>query len=80
MEKYRKELDTIDDKISKLLKKRFEIILKVKDFKKKNKLKKKDSKRENEILKRITKNKNSKLKKYIKNIYKQVFKESVKLY
>lgn len=80
MDKYRKKLDIIDDKIAILLKKRFAIILKIAAFKKKNKLKKKDTKRENEILKRITKNAKSKEKMYLKNIYKQVFKESIKLY
>lgn len=80
MDKLRKQIDIIDNQISKLLKKRLAVILKIKDFKKKNKLKKKDSKRENEILARITKNAKSKEKKYIKNIYRQIFKESVKQY
>lgn len=72
LEKIRKKLDLIDDKIIKLLQKRAELIIEVKEIKKIEKLKIKDPKREKFILEK-TKND------YEKEIFKKILSESVKL-
>lgn len=58
LSKKRKKIDKIDNKIVKLLEKRFEIVNKLKQLKKKNGIKMEDKQREEEIKSRY---KNSKL-------------------
>lgn len=72
LEKIRKELDRIDDKIGKLLQKRVKLIIDVKKIKKSQKLRIVDPQREKDILqKRETK--------FEKEIFKKILLESRKL-
>lgn len=72
LEKIRKQLDLIDDKIIKLLQKRAKLIIEVKEVKKNEKLKVKDPKREQFILEKTQNN-------YEREVFKKILSESVKL-
>lgn len=71
IEKNRKKIDDIDLKISKLLKKRAKLTIKIGKIKKSNSLPLKDKKREEEILKKFETD-------YEKEIFKKILKESKK--
>ncbi len=53
LEKYRKEIDRIDEEIIKLLDKRLKVSLKIGDYKRKRKLKIYDKKREIEVFDKL---------------------------
>lgn len=72
LEKIRKQLDLLDDKIIKLLQKRAKLIIKVREVKKNKKLKIKDPQREQFILEKTQNN-------YEREIFKKILSESVKL-
>lgn len=71
LEIYRKEIDSIDKKIMKLLERRFNIVKEIGIYKKENKIEIEDKKREKEIYIKI-KAKNSKINKNIKLIYEDI--------
>ena len=68
----RKELDSLDDKISELIQKRVEIGKKIVKLKKEAGISKDDPNREKEILERITAGK-SEVSELLKDIYKRIF-------
>ncbi|MBP9771127.1 chorismate mutase [Candidatus Gracilibacteria bacterium] len=72
LEKIRKQLDSIDDNISKLLQKRAKLLIDVKNIKEKEGIKIKDSKREEFILGKMENN-------FEKQIFKKILSESRKL-
>lgn len=72
LEKIRKQLDIIDSKIVKELKKRALLVLKIKKIKENSKLQIKDPKREQFILEKME-------NKYEKEIFKKILLESRKL-
>ncbi len=72
IQKLRKKIDRIDDKISKLLKKRAKIVIEIGNQKRQNKSSIEDKNRETEI---ISKKEND----YEKNIFKSIISESKKL-
>jgi chorismate mutase len=72
----RKKIDKIDNKIVKLLEKRFGIVNRLKKLKKKNSINMEDKRREKEIKLRY---KNSKLPKcFVDNFFNLLFKEAKK--
>ena len=72
LEKIRKQLDSIDDNISKLLQKRAKLLIDVKNIKEKEGVEIKDSKREEFILGKMENN-------FEKQIFKKILSESRKL-
>lgn len=73
LDKYRKEIDKIDDNIIELLEQRFNLVVEIGQYKKENNLPVFDAKRESAIKKKIT------TKKYqdsLSNIYDTILKES----
>lgn len=72
LEKIRKQLDLLDDKIIKLLQKRAKLIIEVREVKKNEKLKIKDPQREQFILEKTQNN-------YEREVFKKILSESVKL-
>ncbi len=72
LEKLRKEIDQIDSKVAKYLKKRLETIEKIRKFKKKSNLNIQDTKRETEIMSKLETD-------YEKNIFKEILKQSRKV-
>lgn len=74
---FRKEIDNIDDQITLLLRKRKEIVNKVKNYKEQNKIEIQDINREREILNRlINKNNNFLEDEFIRKIFKLIFEDS----
>lgn len=69
IEKFRKKIDDIDVKLSKLLKNRAELTLEIGKIKESNKLPLKDKKREEKILEKFETT-------YEKEIFKKILKES----
>jgi len=72
LEKYRKEIDKIDSKISKLLNQRFKVVKQVGKFKQKNSIKVTDKSRESQVLKKFKKQE-------IKEVFKTIIKQAKKL-
>lgn len=72
LEKIRKQLDSLDNKISKLLQKRAKLVIGVKKIKKAEGIKIKDPKREEFILSKMESN-------FEREIFKKILKESRKL-
>lgn len=73
LDKYRKEIDKIDDSIIELLEQRFNLVVEIGQYKKENNLPVFDVKRESAIKKKFT------TKKYqdsLSNIYDTILKES----
>jgi len=68
----RKEIDQIDLKISNLLKKRQETVIKIRKIKKNNNLKVQDRNREKEIMDKLS-------SEYQKAVFKKILQESRKL-
>lgn len=81
LNKYRKEIDKIDDKLLKLFSQRMEVVKKVGEYKKKNNLKVKDLKREKLIIENKTNQaKNLNLSEnFIKKIWKAFFQEAYEI-
>ena len=76
LSKERKKIDKIDNKIVKLLEKRFEIVNRLKQLKKKNRIKMEDKQREEEIKSRY---KLSKLPQdFVNKFFNLLFKEAKK--
>lgn len=72
LEKIRKQLDKLDDHLSKLLQKRAKLVIEVKKIKKEGKLKIKDPKREEFILSKMN-------SEFEVQIFKKILTESRKL-
>lgn len=72
LEKIRKQLDLIDNKIIKILQKRAKLIMKIKEVKENEKIRIKDPKREKYILEKMENN-------YEREIFKKILLESRKL-
>jgi len=73
LDKYRKEIDKIDDSIIELLEKRFNLVVEIGQYKKENNLPVFDAKRESVIKQKFT------TKQYqdsLSNIYDTILKES----
>ena len=69
----RNKLDIIDKKIISLLEKRFDVVLDVKEFKKKNDLLVLDSNRESAILKRLSSQSKTLDEDFVNNLYSLIF-------
>jgi len=80
LKKYRKEIDKIDKAIIQLLEKRFSIVEKIGEFKRRFKLKFKDKKREKEMLEKRKKliRKLNLSSDFIEKLLKLIIKESIK--
>ena len=74
---FRKEIDSVDQEIVKLFRKRFSIVSKVKKFKQKNNLPMTDKKREVEIVDKLGKKFDIK---FVKDLYMVVFRYGKKLH
>lgn len=81
LNKYRKQIDKIDDKLLKLFSQRMEVVKKVGEYKKKNNLKVKDAKREKIIIQnKISQAKELNLSEsFIKKIWKAFFQEAYEI-
>ncbi|MBI5148266.1 chorismate mutase [Candidatus Pacearchaeota archaeon] len=77
LNRLRKQIDRVDNKLSNLLDKRAETVKKIGKEKKKLKLKIVSRKREKEILRVVAKNKKN--KQFIRNVFKKIITESRKL-
>lgn len=78
MEKFRTEIDLIDDEISNLLEKRFEICSQIGDFKSVNNIETQDRTREKQILAKIE-NSGLKYSYYIREVISKIILESKKI-
>lgn len=76
LKQLRKDIDQLDDKIMNLLEERFDISIKVGNYKKAHKTPVLNSNRETEILNKINKHKHNN---EIKNVYKTLLMESKSL-
>ena len=78
MEKFRTEIDSIDEEISNLLEKRFEICSQIGDFKSENNIETQDRTREKQILAKIE-NSGLKYSYYIREVISKIILESKKI-
>lgn len=78
LEKYRKEIVKIDEKIFQLLESRFEIVRKVGDFKKENNLPVRNKKREQDLIEKMSE-KYSMDKNFIAKFYRVIFNNSYEI-
>lgn len=80
LKKYRKEIDKIDRTIIQLLEKRFSIVEKIGEFKRKFKLKIRDKKREKEMLEKRKKliRKLNLSSDFIEKFFRLIIRESIK--
>lgn len=78
MEKFRTEIDSIDEEISKLLEKRFEICSQIGDFKSDNNIETQDRTREKQILAKIE-NSGLEYSYYIREVISKIILESKKI-
>jgi len=77
LKNFRNELNTIDEEITKLLKRRMEIVISIGEFKMKNNINVEDKGREEEVINLVLKNlKDTKLEHYCSDIYKYIFTKS----
>ena len=79
LDKYRRKIDSIDNRIIKLLKARLKYVEKIGNIKKQNGLEISDQKRENFIIRKIEKSVNPKDVEPIKEIYSTIFEISKKI-
>ncbi|MFW9772541.1 MAG: chorismate mutase [Candidatus Heimdallarchaeota archaeon] len=79
IEKLRKDIDNIDDRIAELLNKRGEIAFEIGKIKKEHNLKIKQPKRENELIERIGLKSTVYMKKNIQAIWKEIINASREL-
>lgn len=77
LEHFRSELNTIDEDITKLLKKRMDLVINIGDYKIKNNINVEDKAREDEVISLVLKNlSDERLNEYIIDIYKYIFTKS----
>ena len=79
LNKYRRKIDSIDNRIIKLLKARLKYVEKIGNIKKQNGLEISDQKRENFIIRKIEKSVNPEDVEPIKEIYSTIFEISKKI-
>ncbi|MCR4327850.1 MAG: chorismate mutase [Nanoarchaeota archaeon] len=78
IDKFRKEIDSVDRRIISLLEERMKISKRIGDFKRKNNLKIRDVKREKEFVERVLK-KTALDGNFVKSFYQLIFKFSRKV-
>lgn len=77
LEYFRNKLNTIDEDITKLLKKRMDLAINIGDYKIKNNINVEDKAREDEVVSLVLKNlSDERLNEYIIDIYKYIFTKS----
>lgn len=76
LEKYRNDIDKIDNDISRLLAERIDVCLKIAEYKKANNIPIFNSNREQDVLDKVCKEKTETQKRYIIPIYKEMMKVS----
>ena len=79
LKNYRRRIDAIDRKIARLLSSRFNLVEKIKSYKKINKVRITDKKRELDVLSNVKKYSKNRYKKSINQIFRTIINYSKKI-